>query len=87
MEGLGSSDIVTRVQSALLKDACTGKFGIEVIEHDGVITLTGAVDSEEAREAAEEIAAQQEDVLEVINDLEVKRGAASIIIPPRTTSR
>jgi osmotically-inducible protein OsmY len=87
MEGLGTSDIVARVQGALLEDARTGEFGIEVIDHDGVITLTGAVDSEKTREAAEEIARQQEGVLEVINDLEVKENAKSIIVPPRTTSR
>ncbi len=87
MEGLRTSDIVARVQSALLEDARTGKSGIEVVEHDGVITLTGVVDSEETREAAEEIAGQQEGVLEVINDLEVKENAESIIVPPRTTSR
>jgi osmotically-inducible protein OsmY len=45
------------------------------------------VDSEETRDAAEEIANQQEGVLEVINDLELKAEAESIIVPPRTISR
>ncbi len=87
MEGLGISDIAAQVQSALLEDEQTSKFGVEVVEEDGIVTLTGVVDSEEARDAAEEIASEQQEVLEVINDLELQEDAASIIVPPRSTSR
>ena len=47
--------------------------GIEVACADGVVTLTGTVDSREARWHAEEVAADARGVVDVVNELRVVR--------------
>jgi osmotically-inducible protein OsmY/uncharacterized protein YrrD len=64
--------IKTRVVHALLSDPRTSVAVIEVINEQGIVTLKGAVDSAEIREAAKEIAAGQSGVLSVVNALEVE---------------
>ncbi|MCC9077853.1 BON domain-containing protein [Litorilinea aerophila] len=64
--------IQARVVAALQSDPRTSDEVIEVINDRRVITLSGTVNSEEARRAAEEIASNQPGVIAVINALEVR---------------
>ncbi len=68
---LTDSQILQKVRTALAEDERTGEAAIEAVEENGVVTLKGKVSSREVSQAAQEIAAQQEGVLEVVNDLEV----------------
>jgi osmotically-inducible protein OsmY len=61
-----------RVTAALADDARTKLSVIDVISDRGLVTISGNVDTEEIREAAEEIAAAQDGVVSVINALEVR---------------
>jgi osmotically-inducible protein OsmY len=67
-----SSSVKERVTEALVNDSHTADAPIEVIDNQGVVTLDGVVASHEVREAAEQVARQQEGVINVINDLEVE---------------
>lgn len=60
------------VENALLEDPRTTEAILDVANNRGVVTLTGTVDSEEIRQAAEEIARQQPGVLTVVNELKVE---------------
>ena len=60
-----------RVANALLEDDRTEDAIIEVTNERGIITLTGTVDSEETRQAAEEIARDDQSVISVVNELKV----------------
>lgn len=64
--------IVARVTAALADDPRTELSEIDVGSDRGIVTLTGQVDSAAIREKAEEIAARQKGVVEVINDLAVE---------------
>lgn len=66
-------DLASRVAMALFEDSRTSDAVIEVIDERGVVTLDGEVDSEETREAAEEIARSQTGVTSVVNLLRVER--------------
>jgi osmotically-inducible protein OsmY len=76
------SEIAARVRAALTQDSRTVDLSIEVIDENGLVTLSGEVDSEEASQAAEEIASIQEGVIEVVNDLEIGQGEGPLITPP-----
>lgn len=78
------SDVKKRVSKALAEDERTADYTIDVADDQGIVTLTGTVHSEAARDAAIEIAEAQEDVLEVINHIEVEAAdiAEKIVTPP-----
>ena len=77
------SNVVKRVEDALAEDDRTAEFDINVVGKQGVVTLTGSVDALETKDAATEIAEQQESVLEVINDVEVTGSdLAEDVVPP-----
>jgi osmotically-inducible protein OsmY len=76
------SKIAKRVRAALADDARTSEFGIEVIDNNGLVTLKGAVDSEETSEVAEQIARRQEGVVSVVNDVEVQAEEQGPVVPP-----
>lgn len=61
-----------RVANALLEDPRTEEAIIDVANDRGIITLTGTVQSEEIRRAAEEIARDQQGVISVVNELKVE---------------
>jgi len=61
-----------RVTNALLEDPRTKETVFEVVNDRGIVTLTGTVDSDETRQAAEEIARQQTGVVSVVNELKVE---------------
>ncbi len=78
------STLAAALQSKLARDARTTGLPIEVIDNNGVITLSGIVLSVEARAAAAAIALNHPGVLCVINDLEVDPDATTelrIVVP------
>lgn len=64
--------VLKQVEDALLKDPRTKNAVIDIGFNRGVITLTGNVKNEKERQAAEEIARSQPDVLQVVNELKVR---------------
>lgn len=66
-----STYVQQEVQTALMQDQLTGDYGIEVLDNNGVITLTGVVPSREVSERAEAIARDVPGVQGVINQLEI----------------
>jgi hyperosmotically inducible protein len=66
------SVITTRVKSALVADARTKAYQIEVATEKGTVQLGGFVDSANAKRAAEEVAASVEGVKAVSNGVAVK---------------
>ena len=65
------SKIIKDVEDALLKDPRTKGCIIDVGYNRGVMVLTGNVKTDKARQAAEEIARSQPDVLQVVNELKI----------------
>jgi osmotically-inducible protein OsmY len=66
-----STEIADHVSQALMDDERTREAMIDVIDNQGVITLSGVVESREVHQAAEEIARQQPGVITVVNDLKI----------------
>lgn len=62
-------DLCTAVTRAILVSEALGYAVIEVLEVDGSVTLKGKVASEHDRTVAEELASQQDGVVEVVNEL------------------
>lgn len=81
--------LASKVSNALIQhDSLREKLKISVLENGGVITLRGEVPSSEDKEIAEMIAAEQNGVLSVVNELSVHKPdqidkEKQIIIPPR----
>jgi osmotically-inducible protein OsmY len=65
-------EVVDRVMDALMEDPRTQYTKIEVANDRGILTLSGTVDYEYIRRAAEEIARHQEGVLTVINEIKME---------------
>ena len=65
------TDLQTRVQRALMDDSRTKDYAVEVLDHNGVIILTGAVPSREASTAIEMVAREVDGVVSVINETDV----------------
>ncbi|MBN1399308.1 MAG: BON domain-containing protein [Anaerolineae bacterium] len=63
--------IQARVMAALRSDPRTDLASIDVVARQGIVTLSGQVDSQGIKDAAGKLAAEQEGVVQVINDLEV----------------
>jgi len=72
-----TTDIQLDVQTALMQDAQTQDYGIEVIDNNGIVTLKGVVPSVEASERAELIARDIDGVRAVFNELAVRSADAS----------
>jgi osmotically-inducible protein OsmY len=68
-----NSNVVSRVTNALLSDPRTKGAIIEVSSQGGTVTLLGTVPVPETRQAAEEIARQQEGVVNVVNGLTISK--------------
>jgi osmotically-inducible protein OsmY len=64
--------VTERIQDALDEDSRTRDEVIEVSSHQGVVTLTGMVKSEQVRRAVEEIARQQQGVVTLVNEIKVR---------------
>jgi len=67
-----TTNVQLDVQTALMQDAQTQDYGIEVIDNNGIITLKGVVPSLEASERAEIIAKDIDGVRAVFNELAVR---------------
>jgi osmotically-inducible protein OsmY len=65
------SKLARKVEKAVLVDRRTGQARINVVDDDGIITLTGTVKDPRISKTVEEIAYQFEGVLDVINDIDV----------------
>jgi osmotically-inducible protein OsmY len=66
------NDLLSEIESALLNDPRTRNAVIEVDNHNGIITLSGVVDTPETSEAAEEVVSQQNGVIKVVNQLRIR---------------
>ena len=66
-----STYVQQEVRTVLMQDSLTGEYGIEVLDNNGIITLTGMVPSREVMERAESIVRDVEGVRGVINQLEI----------------
>jgi len=66
------TDLKLEVQEAILDHPETRKHGIEVLDDNGVITLTGSVPSREISDTAEQIVEKLRNVVSVINQLDVR---------------
>jgi osmotically-inducible protein OsmY len=66
------STLTRELMRALTEDPHTAESAIDVVDNNGVATLTGFVPSDEIREAAEVIVGNQVGVITVVNDLEVR---------------
>ena len=71
MKNQTSTQTQQDVQTVLMQDQLTGEYGIEVLDNNGIITLTGVVPSREVMERAEAIAREVEGVHGIINHLEL----------------
>ncbi|HET9914158.1 MAG TPA: BON domain-containing protein [Anaerolineales bacterium] len=60
-----------QIQAAFLDDPDTRNYGIEVLDNNGIITLSGAVSTHAARDRAEELVRSMEGVTSVINEIDV----------------
>jgi len=72
------NSITNNIQEALMSDDRTADASIEVINEQGIITLTGEVKSYEIAQVAEEIVKRQKGVFKVVNGLRIstsKEGA------------
>jgi len=72
-----TTNIQLDVQTALMQDAQTQDYGIEVIDSNGIITLKGVVPSLEASERAEIIVRDTDGVRAVFNELAVRSADAN----------
>ncbi|SDT15841.1 Osmotically-inducible protein OsmY, contains BON domain [Halopseudomonas xinjiangensis] len=79
--GLGGrvddATLTATIKSKLLWNRRTQGLDIQVDSDDGLVTLTGQVDSEETKELAERIAADTEQAREIRNQLNVNADAGS----------
>jgi len=66
-----NSSLELQVESALLQDRLTEDADIEVLDHNGIVTLRGVVPSRDVRDRAEEIVRTVPGVTTVINELDV----------------
>lgn len=72
---VGDPELRTDVQGALYYDPATESYEVDVEADDGTITLTGAVESFQEKELAEEIAAGVKGVQAVDNQIEIDYAA------------
>lgn len=70
--GKGKTELAVKIDVALEQDERTADAQIEATDNNGVITLTGLADSNEARMAAGEIAESFDEALSIVNDIDVE---------------
>jgi BON domain len=78
--------IVAEVQSKLFQDPVLKTQNIQVASQKGVVVLTGSVDTELEKAAAERMAGEAKGVKQVFNQLNVASSPASISPPPEATT-
>lgn len=70
-----NASITAKIKSALLADKITPGLKIDVDTNNGVVTLSGKVDTQAQKVRAGQIAAKTEGVTKVINRLTIKQSA------------
>ena len=70
-DALSDAAITAQVKLALIADGRTSGFATDVDTRDGLVTLSGKVDTEQARTAADEVAKKVSGVKSVNNQLQV----------------
>ena len=87
-----TTQLKDKVVENLLQDSSLADYPIDVVNNNGVITLTGEVSSRELSEVAEAIARHTGGVITVINEIVVNSdavrtgkwiGPPSTIMPPK----
>lgn len=89
MNSLGSPDdkaIVADVQSKLFQDPVLKTRDIQVSSQKGVVVLTGNVNSDLEKAAAERLAGEAKGVKQVFNQLSVSGSGAATSAPPEATA-
>jgi len=76
MRKFEDANLTAKVKSQLLWNSSTDGLDIDVDTRNGIVNLSGEVDSEAAAELAEQIARNTSEVLDVKNQLKVSSGAA-----------
>ncbi|HEX2252668.1 MAG TPA: BON domain-containing protein [Thermoanaerobaculia bacterium] len=71
-EQLDDAGITAAINAKLAEDTDVSMFAIDVDTMDGVVTLSGTVDSDEARREAERIARSQGGVTRVVSRIRVE---------------
>ena len=66
------TELASTITESLMNDSRTSDAVIEVINERGVVTLSGEVNSQETREAAEAITANHSGVVSVVNSLKLE---------------
>jgi osmotically-inducible protein OsmY len=61
------------IHEALSNDERTAGASIEVLNEQGIVTLTGEVESQEIALAAEDIVSRQDGVFDVMNALRIRK--------------
>ena len=61
------------LHKALSNDERTAGASIEVLNEQGIVTLTGEVESQEIALAAEDIVSRQDGVIDVMNALRIRK--------------
>ena len=64
-------DLQHQVQTALMDDPDLSEYGIEVVDNNGIITLSGTVPTTDARDRAETVLRNLAGVTSVINEINV----------------
>lgn len=65
-------DLQQQINAAFRDDRAMKDYeGVEVLNDNGIITLTGSVPTREARDRAEALVRQMDGVVNVINELDV----------------
>jgi hyperosmotically inducible protein len=77
-ELIDDAALTARVKAALIDDEAAKSREIDVKTRDGVVQLSGFVESEESRRTAEEVARSVEGVSEVRNALIVRAGERTV---------
>lgn len=76
--------ITSEIQSKLFQDSVLKTRDIRVASQQGVIVLTGTVETELEKSAAERLASQASGVKQVINQLGISATSASLTAPPES---
>ena len=72
-----------KLDQLFLQDPHLADYPVEVLNNNGMVTLTGTVPTRELSEAAEKIAKQTDGVISVINDIVIDKDAVKAT--PRQT--
>ena len=78
---LGSNTAIEAgITAAPSADPRTALAPIDVVSAQGIVTLSGRVDSPQVHKAAEELASKAQGVIEAINELEVSPDEDSLLV-------